>query len=92
VEVMRRLSGSGGVAAGQDGLAQPNALLFQSHALLLHTIEQPARPDELGSEDAEPQQDGQPAWAGSDHHNGAEKKQRETENNLQDALCLLHSP
>ncbi len=75
-------SGPIGRLAQQNGIAKARALLFQ-------VIEEAARPDEFGREDAERQNNREPARAGSHDHDDPQGEQSEPEENLQEPLRLL---
>jgi hypothetical protein len=62
----------------------------EAAAMLLEPIQEPASPDELRCEDAEGDENGQPAWAGREDHHDADAKEREAENNSKPPLGLLN--
>ncbi len=75
-------SGASWFGARKDGIAK-------SDSLLLHTIEQAARPNEFSGQDAQRQHNREPAGAWSDDHQDSQSEQSEPEENLQEALRLL---
>ena len=54
-------------------------------------IEQATRPDEFRRQNSQSEQDREPARSRRDDHHDAERKQREPEENLQEALPLLQT-
>ena len=75
-------SGASVLGPRKDGIAQANALLF-------HPIEEAAGPDKFGCQDTQSQHYGEPTGAGRNDHEDPERKQGESEEDLQEALRLL---
>jgi hypothetical protein len=82
-------NGSGGavgtIGARENGCADSPALLFEA-------VKQATRPDKFGCKNSQPEQDRQPARARRKYHHDAESKQREPDENLQEAFSLLQTP
>lgn len=74
-----------GVAASKNEVAETDALLF-------HTGEQTAGPDEFGCEEPQTEQYHEPARRGTEEQNYAQSQKREAENDPKEALGLLKSP
>ena len=68
--------------AGKEDVAEAEALFFQF-------VEEAASPDVFGGEDAEAEHDGEPSWAGSEDHDGADGEQGESEEDSKEAFGLL---
>jgi hypothetical protein len=79
---MRFDSGASWFGARKDRIAEADSLL-------LHAVEQAARPDEFGGQDAQRQHNREPTGAGRDDHQDSQSEQGEPEENLQEALRLL---
>ena len=72
----------GAAGAREHGIADTSTLFLQ-------VVEEAAGPDELGGENSQTQQDGEPTGARRHNHQDAESEQGKSEDNLQDSLRLL---
>ena len=75
-------SGLVSACAREDGIAD-------AEALLIHMVEDAARPDELRCQETEPESDRELPGPGGDEHDDTQSKQREPKEDLQEALGLL---
>lgn len=73
------------MAASKDEIAKTDALLF-------HTGEQTASPDEFGGEKSQTQQHHEPARRRTEEQHYTESQKREAEKDPKEALGLLKSP
>ena len=62
----------------------------EADALLLDAVKKAASPDELGGENAQREDNGEGAGAGSEHHNDAENKECKSYENFNEPLGLLN--
>jgi hypothetical protein len=73
------------IGARKNGFAEAGAFLLQP-------VEQPPRPHELGGQNSEREENGDPTGTRSEYHCEANCEQREAEHNPQDPLGLMNGP
>lgn len=76
------------MAGWVGGLTDEN--IAKAHALFFEAVEKSARPDKFSSENAEAEQNREPAGPGGDNHYDAQRKKRKTKHDFDPTLRLLH--
>lgn len=82
------------LAEGLCGVAAPETigLLLQPARLILHAIEEPARPNEFTGQDRQASGDRQPPRAGQGDHRNPRGEQKEAADDLADSEDAFHCP